>query len=221
MLILSVASKRAVLPILTALLLSACSPSIEETPAYQAACQGAPLRTPEKRNQAQEDGYTINRQFDCIDKASFAAVEEQKARWIAANTPEAKARRAAEFAAQRERDRAERAQRDTEAAAHQQPEELPPIVLPSVDVNTATEADIAGVISISPNTAAQVIAERNKRPFRDWTDLVSRVLGLSQAQPAAFASICGLNVNGESLEGAAPDPVVAAYIQKQYAQNQR
>ena len=212
---------RGVLPILTALLLSACSQPIEETPAYQAACHGAPLRTLEKRNQAMEDGYSINRQFDCIDKASFAAVEEQRARWETANTPEAKAKRAAEFAAQRERDRAERALREAEAAANQQPEELPRIVLPSVDVNTATEEEIARVISISANTAAQVIAERNKRPFRDWTDLVSRVLGLSQAQPAAFASICGLNVNGQSLEGAAPDPVVAAHIQKQYTQNQR
>lgn len=212
---------RAVLPILTALMLSACSQPIEETPAYQAACHGAPLRTPEKRNQAMEDSYSINRQFDCIDKASFAAVEEQRAQWEAANTPEAKAKREAEFTAQRERDRAERELREAEAAANQQPEELPLIVLSSVDVNTASEEEIAGVISIGPNTAAEVIAERNKRPFKDWTDLVYRVVGLSQAQPAAFASICGLNVNGKSLEGAAPDPLVAAHIQKQYTQNQR
>ncbi|UUZ46719.1 hypothetical protein LP420_22890 [Massilia sp. B-10] len=67
----------------------------KEAMAYAAACEGAPLRTPERREQAMENGYLINQVHDCIDKASFVAAAEQKARWEAANTPEAKARDAA------------------------------------------------------------------------------------------------------------------------------
>ncbi len=57
----------------------------------RAACEGPPLRNLEARNQAMEDGYTINPRYNCIDKNSFASVKEQRERWEAANTPEAKA----------------------------------------------------------------------------------------------------------------------------------
>jgi DNA uptake protein ComE-like DNA-binding protein len=40
-------------------------------------------------------------------------------------------------------------------------EPLPEIVLRDVDVNTATEADIANVISVGPKKAAEIIAERD------------------------------------------------------------
>jgi hypothetical protein len=50
--------------------------------------------------------------------------------------------------------------------------------------------------------AAQVIAERNKRHFSDWADLVNRVTGLSSAQSAVLASSCGLSVDGKILYGA-------------------
>ena len=76
-------------------------------------------------------------------------------------------------------------------------ETLPGVVLRNIDVNTATEADIAGVISVGPEVAAQVLVERNKRRFSDWADLVTRVVGLGAAQPAAYASICGLTVDAE------------------------
>src|SRR4029077_18310899 len=71
------------------LMVAGCSAPEESSTAYQAACQGPPLRTVELRNKAMEDGYGINRRSNCIDKASFVAVKEQLAQWKSANTPEA------------------------------------------------------------------------------------------------------------------------------------
>lgn len=62
-----------------------------------AVCEGQPLRTVERRNQAMEDGFEINLRYDCITKQSAEVLAEQKAKWEAANTPEAKAARQAEF----------------------------------------------------------------------------------------------------------------------------
>lgn len=164
-----------------------------------------------------EDGYLINRHYDCIDRASFAENERQQAEWKAANTPEAIARRDAELAAQRERDLAERS-RQAAAEESKAAEPLPAIVLREIDVNTASETDIAGVITVGSDVATQIVEERNKRRFADWADLVERVVGLSAAQPAVYASICGLTVNGRSLEGAPPNPTMAAMLQRKYEQ---
>ena len=199
------------------IVLTSCSKSIEESPAYQAACHGSPLRSIEQRNKAMEDGYSINRQYDCIDKASFEENERQLVEWKAANTPEAIARREAEFAAERERDIAERS-RQSAAEESKAAEPLPVIVLRDVDVNTASEVDIANVITLDSNVAARIVEERNKRSFSDWADLAHRVTGLSAAQPAVYASICGLTVNGQSLEGAPPNPTMAAMLQRKYEQ---
>jgi dienelactone hydrolase len=62
------------------LLLTACSPPASD-PAQEAACAGPPLRTVEARNQAMEDGYEINRSFDCIDKKSFEFEQAQRLAW--------------------------------------------------------------------------------------------------------------------------------------------
>jgi len=188
-----------------------CSQRVEETAEYKAACEGPPLYSVEKREQAMVDGYQINRMYDCIDKASYAAIAEQKAQWEATHTPEAIAKQQAEFAQQKALDDERRA-RETDTKP-----ELVPVVLHPVDVNTATEASLAGVISIGPQTAAQIVAERNKRRFADWPDVANRVVALSAAQTALFASICGLTVNGKSLEGAPPDGAMAAMIQKKYS----
>lgn len=200
------------------LLLSACSERVEESAAYKAACEGAPLRNVEEREQALVKGYVINGRYDCIDKASYAAVAAQKAEWEAAHTPEAIAKRQAEFEQRKARD-AERHAREAEAEAAAQRAEAKPaaVVLHPVDVNTATEAELAAVISIGPQTAAQIVAERSKHRFADWADVVHRVVALSAAQTAVYASICGLTVNGKSLDGAPPDGAMAAMIQKKYA----
>ena len=160
------------------------------------------------RQKAMEGGYVINQQFNCIDKASFIAVGAANAKWQAANTPEAIAKSEAEFAEKRARDAAAEKSRTIEAR--------PNIVLRNIDVNTATEEELASVISISSATAARIIEERNKRRFNDWPDLVHRVIGLSAAQTAFYASICGLNVDGKSLEGAPPNVEIATSIYQKY-----
>ncbi len=74
------------IPATLLLLMTACSPPAPDT-AQQAACAGPPLRTIEERNQAMEDGYEINRLFDCIDKKSF---EFEQARRLAGEQHNAK-----------------------------------------------------------------------------------------------------------------------------------
>ena len=75
------------------------------------------------------------------------------------------------------------------------------------DANTAKEADLTAVVGST--TAAQIISERNKARFTGWPDIVHRVVGLSAAQTALFASLRGLTVHGQSLPGAAPNPALA------------
>jgi DNA uptake protein ComE-like DNA-binding protein len=204
---------------LTGSVITSCSKSIEDSPAYQAICHGAPLHTTEQLNQAMEDGYAVNRQFMCIEKISFAQMAESKAKWEAGNTPEAIAKRQAEFAEQQARNAEERAR--LRAAEESSKTVVPTIVLRNVDVNTASESDIANVITVGSDVAAQIVQERNKRRFANWVDLVNRVVGLSAAQPAAYASICGLNVNGKSLDGAPPNSTMAASLYEKYQSYRR
>jgi DNA uptake protein ComE-like DNA-binding protein len=213
---------RSIPALIATLLLSqvvaSCSKGVEESSAYQAACQGPPLRTIELRNKAMEDGYDINRQYDCIDKASFVAANGQKAVWEAANTPEAIAQRKAE----REKIVAEEKARRTTSVPRQEvtsPQES--LALSHVDVNTATESELANVVSVGPVVAAQILEERKKGRFSNWADLVNRVIGLGSAQNAVFASVSGLNVDGQTLPGAPPDPVMAAKIYARYQENKR
>ena len=77
-----------------------CSKKREESSEYIAACQGAPLKTLEQRTKALEDGYQINDKYDCIDKVSFATVNEQSAKWEAVNSPNAIAKRSTEISDQ-------------------------------------------------------------------------------------------------------------------------
>lgn len=66
--------------LLIGLMIASCFKKMEDSAAYQAACQGPPLRTVELRNKAMEDGYDINRQYNCTDKASFVAENERRAK---------------------------------------------------------------------------------------------------------------------------------------------
>ena len=191
--------------------LAGCGRS-ESSAAYKAACHGPPLRTVAQHEKAMTEGYTINQTFKCIDKASFEAVAAARARAEAANTPEAKAEREAQ------RERAIAKERAAQAALAEkqraEPIPAPPAPLRIVDVNVATESELSNVAGVGPALAAQILEERNKGPFRDWADLVRRVIGISSARNAAFASIGGLTVNGESLPGAPPDAVMAASIRQ-------
>jgi|GEM_PF-2100324 len=180
----------------------------KEAAAYALACEGKPLGSAERREKALVDGYLINQGFDCIDKQSFIAVAEQKARWEAANTPEAKARDAAIRAAHEAENASIQALAATiqpAAPAEPDPDADPEIPYRALDANTASESQLATAFGSSPETARQMIEERNKRPFKDWPDMIGRVTGLSSARNAMFANIGGLNVNGEPLPGGPPD----------------
>jgi DNA uptake protein ComE-like DNA-binding protein len=192
------------------IVLAACAPR-GRSQAYLAACHGAPLASVEAREEAMTQGYEIHPGYGCVTKESYAAVQVHQAAGAAANTPEARAAREAEFAATAAR--AEEERRQHAVAGVPSPLVAPdPVELRPVDVNTATQAELAAVIGVGDEVAAQIVAARRDRRFRDWADLVARVAGLSAAQPAAVASIGGLNVNGESLSGAPPDAPMAQRI---------
>lgn len=179
----------------------------KEAAAYALACEGKPLRSVEQREKALEEGYVINQVFDCIDKKSFVAIAEEKARWAAANTPEAKAREAAIRAAHEAENASIQALAATiqpPAPTEPDPDADPEIPYRVLDANTAAESDLATAFGLSPETARQMIEERNKRPFKDWYDLIDRVEGIHPARSTMFANIGGLNVNGQPLPGGPP-----------------
>lgn len=181
-------------------LLTGCPERIEDSSAFRAACHGERLGTSERRNAAMEAHYAINRQFDCIDKASFVEESERKARDAAARTPEAIARRQAEW----EREEAARRSR---APAAQGPAPTAPdraTAVVRLEANSAPESVLAAARDIGPEMAAQIVQARDRQPFRDWADLVARVPGLGAARTAVLASWNGLTVDGRALRGAEP-----------------
>lgn len=199
---------------------AACRPS-QPSADYLAVCEGPPLRTVERRQQAMQDGYEIDRRYDCTTKISATVLAEQKAQWDAANTPEAKAARQAEFdrrAAESKMHLEAQAQVEAEARAERERRwtatELVPIE--SVEINSATESQLARLQGLDADVVQQIVVERAKGGFKGWDDVVRRVVGLSAAETAARASAFGLTVNGRSLEGAEPDSAIARYARDRW-----
>ncbi|MDI9235112.1 ComEA family DNA-binding protein [Limnohabitans lacus] len=65
-----------------------------------------------------------------------------------------------------------------------------------IELNQATEIELDGLKGIGPATTRQVLAERQKTPFKDWSDVLARIRGLG-AHKAAQLSDQGLRVQGE------------------------
>lgn len=78
----------------------------------------------------------------------------------------------------------------------------------SVDINTASQAELESVKGIGPAMSAKILAERKKGAFKDWADLVERVPGVGD-KSAAKLSTAGLTVGGAAF-GGAPSATVAA-----------
>ena len=191
--------------------IAGCS-DIAETPEYQAACHGKPLKKSD-RMRAREDGYVINEQYQCIDKASYTAMQEAEARWQAAHTPEAIAKSKTEDQARIAQLNKEMAQREARRKAEQEAKLALRYELHLVEINQASAAELAKVCSIDKDAAESIIQERaNGGPFKDWADAVHRVIALSSAQNAVFASTCGLTVNGASFNGVPADEEAAQMI---------
>jgi competence protein ComEA len=76
----------------------------------------------------------------------------------------------------------------------------------AVDANKASQAELEAIKGIGPVISSEIIAERKKSEFKDWTDLVTRIKGVGDKSAAKFSE-GGLTVNGQAYAGA---PATAA-----------
>jgi len=83
---------------------------------------------------------------------------------------------------------------------------LATVAFAAVDANKGSQAELEAIKGIGPAISANIIDERKKGEFKDWTDLVTRVKGVGDRSAANF-SAAGLTVNGKAYPGA---PVAAA-----------
>lgn len=67
----------------------------------------------------------------------------------------------------------------------------------TLDLAQARELDLDGLRGLGPATTQRILAERERSPFRDWTDFMQRVPGMGPRK-AAHLSTQGLRVNGQS-----------------------
>lgn len=171
------------------------------------------MLTIQQRNQALEDGYAINQQYKCIDINSYRAMQEAKAQREIARSPEALARKKAEDEAHDVRNvkqrEARQAEKDAKRALRYE--------LRLVEINSASAAELAKVCSIREETADKIVKERiNVGLFKDWADVIHRVIALSSAQNVLYASTCGLVVNGASFDGVPANEETAQNIFQKY-----
>ena len=66
----------------------------------------------------------------------------------------------------------------------------------AVDVNRASQAELEAVKGIGPALSTQIVSERKKSEFKDWSDLAGRVKGIGEKNSAKF-SAGGLTVQGK------------------------
>ena len=78
----------------------------------------------------------------------------------------------------------------------------------AVDVNKADQASLESIKGIGPAISSNIIDERKKGAFKDWTDLVDRVKGIGETNAAKFSTE-GLTVNGSAFKGAPAKPAAA------------
>ncbi|HCY15022.1 MAG: hypothetical protein A2Z93_02880 [Curvibacter sp. GWA2_64_110] len=76
----------------------------------------------------------------------------------------------------------------------------------AVDINQASEAELDGIKGIGPSLSGKILKARQQGPFKDWSDLLQRVKGISR-KSAAKLSEAGLTVSGAAYAPAmAPQP---------------
>lgn len=85
----------------------------------------------------------------------------------------------------------------------------------AVDANKATVADLDSIKGIGPGTSAKIIEARQKAPFKNWDDFISRVPGIGDKRATKLSSE-GLTVQGEGYKGgtAAAKPEKAEKAEK-------
>jgi DNA uptake protein ComE-like DNA-binding protein len=171
---------------LAACVIGACAKKPQYSADYLANCDGPPLRSAEKAQAAMEKGVYVQG-YDCI--RSKEATERARV---------AHEKMMEEYRARKE---------ETDRVAREQPPApaAPRFVFRLLEINEASESDLAALPTLGASGAREIVTERGKERFRDWQDVVRRTTALSQAQSAAYSSVMGLQVNGRSLEGAAAD----------------
>jgi competence protein ComEA len=75
----------------------------------------------------------------------------------------------------------------------------------AVDINQASEAELDGIKGIGPSLSGKILKARQQGPFKDWSDLLQRVKGISR-KSAAKLSEAGLTVSGTAYEPAVVPP---------------
>lgn len=65
----------------------------------------------------------------------------------------------------------------------------------AVDINQASVADLDGIKGIGPAVSSRILDERQKGPFKNWNDFITRVKGIGTGNAAQFSSE-GLVING-------------------------
>ncbi len=73
----------------------------------------------------------------------------------------------------------------------------------TVDIAQAREIDLDGLRGLGPATTRIILQERDRRPFKDWTDLMQRTPGIGPKK-AAQLSEQGLRVQGQTYPATAP-----------------
>ena len=65
-----------------------------------------------------------------------------------------------------------------------------------VDLARASRAQLEQLSGIGPPLAEAILAERERRPFADWPDLIARVKGIRESK-ARQLSAQGLRIQGK------------------------
>jgi competence protein ComEA len=51
----------------------------------------------------------------------------------------------------------------------------------AIDVNKASAAELDALPGVGPALSARIVSERQKAPFKSWTDMIERVRGVGAA----------------------------------------
>jgi competence protein ComEA len=77
----------------------------------------------------------------------------------------------------------------------------------ATEANKANQAELETVKGIGPGLCGKILEARKSGAFKDWTDLVDRVVGVGPGNAARFSQ-AGLTVNNVAYS--APAPAAAA-----------
>ncbi len=78
----------------------------------------------------------------------------------------------------------------------------------ALDVNQASQAQLESMAGIGPGLSTRILEERQKAPYRNWSDLLARVRGIG-TRSAARLSNAGLTVDGLAFPAGADTPGIS------------